>query len=162
VNTRSWAYSEMAESVAKRAPASLTEVTEQAALRVRVDRKYMVPVDHFGELMARLSQRYTVLEIDGRRAFAYESVYFDTSDLLTCRQHLQGRRRRYKVRTRAYLDTAYCAFEVKFNGARSRPSRRSCRTGSPTGPLSPRRRGRSSPASSRMRMVCRRLSCRHG
>jgi hypothetical protein len=59
-----------------------------------------------------------VLEIDGRRAFAYESVYFDTSDLLTYRQHLQGRRRRYKVRTRAYLDTAYCAFEVKSNGAR--------------------------------------------
>jgi hypothetical protein len=59
-----------------------------------------------------------VLEIDRRRAFAYESVYFDTSDLLTYRQHLQGRRRRYKVRTRAYLDTADCAFEVKFNGSR--------------------------------------------
>jgi hypothetical protein len=118
VITRSWAAREVANSVAMRPPASLEEVTEQAALRVRVDCKYMVPVEHFGELVARLPQRYRVLEIDGRRAFAYESVYFDTSDLLTYRQHLQGRRRRYKVRTRAYLDTADCVFEVKFNGSR--------------------------------------------
>jgi len=45
-------------------------------------------------------------------------TYFDTPDLLTYRQHLQGRRRRYKVRTRAYLDSGACMFEVKLKGRR--------------------------------------------
>ena len=61
---------------------------------------------------------WAALEIERRRRFAYESVYFDTPDLLTYRQHLQGRRRRYKVRTRAYLDSGDCAFEVKLKGRR--------------------------------------------
>jgi hypothetical protein len=93
-------------------------VTEQAALQTRTDRKYLVPVDQLAELIDRLPGAWAVLEIDRRRGFAYESVYFDTPDLLTYRQHLQGRRRRYKVRTRAYLDSGDCAFEVKHKGHR--------------------------------------------
>jgi hypothetical protein len=120
VITRSRASCEVANSVAPLPSASLAEVTEQATLQVRVDHKYMVPVECFAEVIARLPQGYLVLEIDGRRGFSYESVYFDTPDLLTYRQHLQGRRRRYKVRTRAYLDSAHCVFEVKLKGARDR------------------------------------------
>ncbi len=47
-------------------------------------------------------------------------MYFDTCDLLTYRQHLQGRRRPYKVRARAYLDSGDGAFEVKLNGGRDK------------------------------------------
>ena len=105
---------------AARLPAvSLTEVIERAELQARVDRKYLVPVDRFAQLAARLPDSWAVLEIDRRRGFAYESVYFDTPDLLTYRQHLQGRRRRYKVRTRAYLDSGDCTFEVKRKGPRN-------------------------------------------
>ena len=120
VITRSRTSSEVANAVAALPSAGLAEVTEQAALQVRIDRKYMVPVERFAELIVRLPQGYAVLEVDGLRGFAYESVYFDTPDLLTYRQHLQGRRRRYKVRTRAYLDTADCVFEVKLKGSRDR------------------------------------------
>lgn len=118
MTARSRAAALVAGSVAGLPAVGLAEVTERAALQTRVDRKYLVPVDRFAELAAALPGSWAVLEIDRRRGFAYESVYFDTPDLLTYRQHLQGRRRRYKVRTRAYLDSGDCAFEVKLKGRR--------------------------------------------
>jgi VTC domain len=120
VTGRSRAAAVVAGSVAGLPAASLTEVIERAALQTREDRKYLVPVDRFAELIARLPRAWAVLEIDRRRGFAYESVYFDTPDLLIYHQHVQGRRRRYKVRTRAYLDSGDCALEVKLKDRRDR------------------------------------------
>ncbi|MFC7744428.1 hypothetical protein ACFQXA_31035 [Nocardiopsis composta] len=39
--------------------------------------------------------------------------------MLGYRQHVQGRRRRFKARTRGYLDSGTASFEVKMEGARS-------------------------------------------
>jgi hypothetical protein len=88
----------VAGSVAGLPAVSLAEVVERSALQARIEHKYLVPLERFAELAARLSDTHAVLEIDQLRGFAYESVYFDTPDLLTYRQHLQGRRRRYKAR----------------------------------------------------------------
>ena len=118
MTTQSRAWTAVGSSVVELPSATLSEVTEQVALDARAERKYLVPADRFAQLIARLPRRYAVLEINRQRGFAYESVYFDTSDLLTYRQHLQGRRRRYKVRTRTYLDSADCAFEVKLRWLR--------------------------------------------
>ncbi|MFB6722056.1 polyphosphate polymerase domain-containing protein [Kribbella sp. NPDC056345] len=98
---------------------TLPEVLAEAALQVRVDRKYLVPLETFVELTARLRATFAALWIDGRCSFRYESVYFDTADHELYRQHLQGRRRRYKLRTRAYLDSGECSLEIKLKGARS-------------------------------------------
>jgi hypothetical protein len=89
-----------------------------AALLTRVDRKYVVPVATFERLVSALDETWTALEIDGRRLFGYSSVYFDTDDLVTYRSHLQGRRRRYKVRVRRYVDSDDCMLEVKRKGMR--------------------------------------------
>lgn len=59
-----------------------------------------------------------MLDVDGRRAFSYGTTYFDTPGLQSYRDHVQGRRRRFKCRTRAYLDSDSCAFEVKLKGPR--------------------------------------------
>lgn len=96
----------------------LAAVTAAADLRTRVDRKYLLTTEEFTRLAPGLYGHLRALEIGGRRAFAYASVYFDTPDLLTYRQHLQGRRRRYKIRTRAYLDSGDCLLEVKCAGGR--------------------------------------------
>src|ERR671917_500574 len=69
--------------------------------------------------LAELDAR-AALEIDGRRAFAYRSTYFDTPDLDAFRDHIQQRRRRYKCRSREYLDSGHYAFEVKLKGLRGR------------------------------------------
>jgi VTC domain len=107
--------------VAERFPAiGLDRLDADAALRDRVDVKYVVPLDAFAALAGRLLPTHAALEIDGRRAFAYRSRYFDTPELRMFRDHIQQRRRRYKCRSRQYLDTGAYAFEVKLKGLRGR------------------------------------------
>ncbi|THV42901.1 polyphosphate polymerase domain-containing protein [Glycomyces buryatensis] len=98
----------------------LDAVIAAADLQTRVDTKYLLAPEQYRRFRDALAATGTwaCLDIDGRRRFAYESVYFDTPDLLTYRQHRQGRRRRFKVRTRTYVDSGDCAFEVKLKGAR--------------------------------------------
>lgn len=102
------------------APIDLAAVVDAAALQTRVDSKYLLVPAAYRRFRDRLAEAgdWSCLEIDRRRRFAYESVYFDTPDLLTYRQHRQGRRRRFKVRSRTYADSGACAFEVKLKGSR--------------------------------------------
>lgn len=101
-------------------PISLDELTEQAELLTRVDRKYLLTAQDAATVLdelATLAPR--VLQIDGRRDFAYESVYFDTPELLSYRLAAHDRRRRFKLRTRGYLDTDGAFLELKTRGSRS-------------------------------------------
>jgi VTC domain len=99
---------------------SLDDVVSQAALQDRVDVKYLVRVNDFAQLVERLGASHAVLERDGSRAFRYRTTYFDTADLETYRAHAQRRRRRYKCRTREYVESGLVAFEVKLKGPRGR------------------------------------------
>ena len=116
---------EVADSPAERAvaaaaamvdPIGLAELTDLAELQTRVDRKYFVPAEDFQRLITALAGELQVLEIEGRRSFGYESIYFDTPHLDTYRAHLQRRRRRFKARTRTYTDSGLTMFEVKLAG----------------------------------------------
>lgn len=100
-------------------PISLDELVEKAALQTRLDRKYVLGRMDAAEVLAALDPATRVLEIDGARASSYESVYFDTPDLLSYRMAAYARRRRFKLRTRSYVDTAEAWLEVKTRGARS-------------------------------------------
>lgn len=97
---------------------TLDDLVTEASLLTRVDRKYVVPRVALEPVLAALDERTRVLEIDGGRDFAYESVYFDTPDLLSFRMAAQPRRRRFKLRTRSYLDTGSAYLEIKTRGAR--------------------------------------------
>lgn len=99
-------------------PVDLATVLRTAELARRVDRKYLVPVTAAAELVARLAPSHRVLEIGGRRSTTYRSTYLDTDDLRLCRDHLQGRRLRWKARSRLYVEDGLCRFEVKVRGAR--------------------------------------------
>ena len=96
----------------------LEELNAEAALQTRVDRKYVVPEAQAQQLLATLDAEVRVLEMDGSRCFAYDSVYFDTAQLDSYLLAAHGRRRRYKVRTRTYVDSAISFLEVKTEGAR--------------------------------------------
>lgn len=89
----------------------LEELNSSASLLTRKDRKYLVPPALINKLAARADLR--VLEIEGRRRFRYESVYFDTPDRVSYLAAAHQRRRRFKVRTRSYLDSGICSLEVK-------------------------------------------------
>ncbi|GIE89813.1 polyphosphate polymerase domain-containing protein [Actinoplanes regularis] len=97
---------------------SLAELTEKAALQVRVDRKYVLRLEDALALLPAIDPATRVLEIDGLRTFRYRSVYFDTPDLVCFRLTAQRRRRRFKIRTRTYVDSAECWLEVKTEGWR--------------------------------------------
>ena len=100
------------------ATTSLAELNDAAGLLTRVDRKYLVPLERAQELVGGLTSEARVLDIDGRRRFSYASTYFDTPGLEAFMLTARKRRRRFKVRTRTYLDTGLCFLEVKTRGAR--------------------------------------------
>ena len=99
-------------------PVSLSEVSARAALQHRVDRKHIIHRAALGVLLDALAPTHRALEIAGRRAHAYDTVYFDSPGLGAYRAHLQGRRRRFKTRTRLYADSDVCVFEIKLKDAR--------------------------------------------
>lgn len=84
-----------------------------AELLTRSDRKYVVDESVLPELLAQLDPSIRALEIDGARTFRYESMYFDTPDLVCFHEAARSRPTRFKVRTRAYLDSGACSLEVK-------------------------------------------------
>jgi hypothetical protein len=110
--------STLALPLADLAPVDLATVLHVAPLTRRVDRKYLVPAEDAARLVRGLSGSHHSLEIDGRRSTSYRSTYFDTGDLRLCRDHLQGRRLRWKARSRLYVEDSLCRFEVKVKGAR--------------------------------------------
>jgi hypothetical protein len=66
------------EALGRMDPISLEDMDASASLRRRVDTKYVVSREALVDVVARAADAYRVLQIDGRRTFAYESVYFDT------------------------------------------------------------------------------------
>ena len=94
-------------------PISLHVLDERAALLQRVDVKYVVDRDVLAVLIERLAGDHDVLEIEGRRQFAYDTVYFDTDELRCFRDHAADVKPRFKARTRRYVDAGDCVFEVK-------------------------------------------------
>jgi len=97
---------------------SLAELAERASLLTRVDRKYVVPASELAAMIEELADHARVLEIDGEQHFDYESVYFDTPEAASYLLAAHPRRRRFKARTRSYLNSGECYLEVKTKGAR--------------------------------------------
>ncbi len=96
---------------------TLAELDAQAALLTRVDRKYVVPAPDLDVLLTGIPG-LRVLEVEGRRESQYRSTYLDTVGLDSWTSAAHRRRRRWKVRTRVYVDTGACWLEVKTRGRR--------------------------------------------
>lgn len=87
-------------------------------LLVRVDRKYALTREDAQGVLRDLDPATRVLRIGAQATFGYRSTYFDTPDLLSYRLAAHTRRRRFKVRTRTYVDSALTFLEVKTRGLR--------------------------------------------
>lgn len=92
---------------------TLDDLVEHAALMHRTDRKYITEIPTVRALIAELADTHQVLEIAGRRWTSYRTLYFDTPELAACRAHVQKRRRRWKARSRLYVEDELCRIEVK-------------------------------------------------
>ncbi|MCU0822242.1 MAG: polyphosphate polymerase domain-containing protein [Spirochaetes bacterium] len=80
----------------------------------RHDTKYIFHRDKLPSVFKYLNQYYNILEIDGKRIFKYENMYYDTDDYFFYHQHHNQRINRYKVRLRRYIDSDKCYLELKF------------------------------------------------
>ncbi len=106
---------------------SLEKTNQSASMLKRIDNKYVVDKSTLISVLDDLRKQFRILRIDERGIFSYESCYFD--DRKRCfREHQQGRRHRFKVRTRLYVESNKAYFEVKLKGKRGQTekSRETC------------------------------------
>jgi len=101
-------------------PIDLLDVLARAQLLERVDRKYLVPTEVAVDVIGELSADHHLLMINGRRTTHYRTTYFDTDDRRCIRDHVMGRRRRFKARSRLYVEDGLCRLEVKTKDPRGR------------------------------------------
>ena len=97
------------------------ERMDSIRLMNRIDTKYVTDILRLREILEDAQrQGYLVFESDGERIQAYDSIYFDTSDLRMFREHRRGKLVRQKIRTRVYLGSGLCFLEVKKKNNHSR------------------------------------------
>jgi hypothetical protein len=115
---------ELGARLAAFAPVSLAELDRRAALSERLERKYVLQPAALASALAAWAEDFDILEIGGRRRFGYASWYFDDGEHACFRDHRQGKRQRFKVRTRSYVDSGLCFLEMKLKGGRGATTKR--------------------------------------
>jgi hypothetical protein len=93
-------------------PISLEEMNA-VRLMNRMDTKFVLREEEALDALDQLAGRYRVLELPGRRLTHYETLYFDTDHWQLFQQHHAGAGTRYKVRSRAYVESDLAFLEVK-------------------------------------------------
>lgn len=87
---------------------------DKVALLNRIDTKFVFHIKDLAAILKEVESDYYVLEIDEKRQFAYESLYFDTPKYDLYKFHHNGKLNRVKIRYRKYVDSGLCYFEVKY------------------------------------------------
>lgn len=99
-------------------PISLEGLNKKAKMLARQENKYLIDAHMMPDLLNKLRNHFSLLEIRDKTIFTYKNTYFDSDDLIGYKHHNQGKRKRFKVRTRQYTDNDLCYFEVKLKDAR--------------------------------------------
>ncbi|MGC3936855.1 polyphosphate polymerase domain-containing protein [Roseobacter sp. EG26] len=97
---------------------NLDDLNGKAAMLERLDNKYILTASALGPALMQFSEYFEVLEIEGKRAFTYATRYYDDPARRSYYDHLQGRRKRCKVRIREYVDAGFSFLEVKLKDKR--------------------------------------------
>lgn len=99
-------------------PISLGQLNAKADMLKRLDNKYVIRENMLRQALGQLVSHFDILEIDGNREFTYDTCYFDDAKNSSYFDHLRGRRQRFKVRVRKYLDSKMCFVEMKLKDKR--------------------------------------------
>ncbi|MBI5324601.1 MAG: polyphosphate polymerase domain-containing protein [Ignavibacteriae bacterium] len=82
-------------------------------LNNRHDTKFAFRENELPDILHEMNSNYNILDIENKREFIYENLYYDTPDLFMYFQHHNGKLNRYKIRYRKYIDNNTCYFEIK-------------------------------------------------
>lgn len=105
-------YTLLKEVLSQFEPHGLNDINK-ANLMHRVDTKYLLPISGLKQLLPLLVPSYGALKIDNTRLFSYQSTYYDTSGLKFYRMHHNGKKNRFKIRLRHYLNSGDQYVELK-------------------------------------------------
>ena len=106
------------------APITLGEM-DAIRLMNRIDTKYVTDERTLTALLTdALQAGYSVLETDGARISAYDSVYFDTPQLQMYYDHRNRKLTRQKVRTRRYVLSGLTFLEIKRKNNKGRTKKK--------------------------------------
>jgi hypothetical protein len=86
----------------------------------RVDVKFCLHISKLNDVLFKISNDYRILEIENEVVFNYDNIYFDTADDLMYLSHQNGKRNRYKVRLRNYVQSDINFLEIKFKNNKGR------------------------------------------
>lgn len=84
-----------------------------ATLQNRKESKYLLTTHQALDLLKHLPETYHIFEVDGKQVQTYKTTYFDSPEFQLYLAHHNGRKPRYKVRTRSYIDSDLTFLEVK-------------------------------------------------
>ena len=87
----------------------------------RIDTKYVLDYDEVLTLLGLAAEAgYRVQHIDGKRAVAYDTLYYDTPERQMYLVHHNQQLTRQKIRTRTYLESGTTFLEIKNKTNRGR------------------------------------------
>ena len=79
----------------------------------RVESKFILSAKQLPEILNQIKNDYRVVSILGNLTPSYKTVYFDTDSFYFYHEHHRGRKNRYKVRFRNYVESNLTFLEVK-------------------------------------------------
>lgn len=83
------------------------------SLQRRTDTKFILNTNDLYSILPSLKDNYALLLSNGKFYALYKTQYFDSRDLSLFKDHRNGRRIRYKVRIREYVDRGLSFLEIK-------------------------------------------------
>lgn len=85
----------------------------------RFDKKFIFKADLIPALLNAAAGQYNILEVDQNRILQYCSDYFDTPEYSMYTHHHNGKKNRYKIRIREYLNSGDKFLEIKHKNNKS-------------------------------------------
>lgn len=99
------------------------DLSTEFNLQTRTDRKYLISKRQLENIIKLTESDFSVVSDSGKLISQYESVYFDTPDLELHKLAAVGRRRRFKLRTRTYVESEITFLELKVRNSRSQTNK---------------------------------------
>ncbi len=93
-------------------PIDLAEM-DGVQLMNRTDTKFMLSKKSLLEILPDLANQYRALEVEGARQSRYQTLYYDTNDFHHYLQHQNGKKHRFKIRKREYVESHLSFLEIK-------------------------------------------------
>ena len=111
------------ESILKQFPSISLQEIKDISLSGRYDRKFIFEKPLLKNILNSIAAYYKILETGDTRLNKYETLYYDTPDFELYKSHHNGKLNRYKIRTRKYVDSGICYFEIKSKNNKGQTSK---------------------------------------